>query len=305
MIRTTPVTHRVPTLVLFLGLLLLILWFAGPARAERPVNETRPLNPGGTLEISNVAGSVIVLGGAGQVEISGTLGDDVEELEITGGGDHLEIRVKTPRNTTRDMNLESHLTVRAPGDADLKVQTVSSSITVEDMNDRLELQSVSGEIQARTRPRVLSAQTVSGTIHTIGALERTKVQSVSSKIELGEISGRLEASSVSGGISITGGSLEEADLSSVSGDVEISTSLPAGADLSINSHSGAVTLDLGGSASASFDVTTFSGDIDNELTSDTAESTSEYAPGKSLEFSIGGGSARVDINSFSGDVTIR
>lgn len=305
MTRNTFSTEHLSTPALVGLFLLLGLLVAATAYADRPVDETRSLDPGGTLEISNVSGSVTVIGGAGQVEITGTLGDDVEELEITGGGDHLEIRVKTPRNTTRDMDLESHLTVRAPAGARLEVQTVSASITVEAMDERLELQSVSGEIRAQSRPRVLSVQTVSGTIHTVGALERTEVQSVSSQIELGEITGRLEASTVSGGLSITGGSLEEAELSSVSGDVEIATALPAGAELSINSHSGAVVLDLGGSASASFDVTTFSGDIDNALSSDTAESTSKYAPGKSLEFSVGGGSARVDINTFSGDVRIR
>lgn len=285
---------------------LLTLLVAGTAWAERPVDETRSLDPGGTLEISSLSGSVTVIGGAGQVEITGTLGDDVEELEIVGGGDRLEIRVKTPRNVdTRNMDVEAHLTLHVPADARLEVQTVSASITVEAMDERLELQTVSGEIRAESRPRVLSAQTVSGKIHTVGALERAEVQSVSSKIELGEITGRLEASTVSGGIEITGGSLEEAELSSVSGDVRITTALPAGAELSINSHSGAVVLDLGGSASASFDVTTFSGDIENRLSSDSAERTSKYAPGKSLEFSVGGGSARVQINSFSGDVRIR
>ena len=289
-----------PVLFLLLGLLV-----TGTAFADRPVDETRSLDPGGTLEIHNVSGSVTVLGGAGRVEITGTLGDDVEELEVVGGGDRLEIRVKTPRHSTGRLDLESHLMVRAPSDARLEVQTVSASISVEDMDERLELQSVSGEIRAESRPRVLSVQTVSGEIHTVGALERAEVQSVSSKIELGEITGRLQASTVSGGLSILSGSVEEAELSTVSGDVEIATVLPAGAELSINSHSGAVVLDLGGSASARIDVTTFSGDIDNALTSDAAERTSKYAPGKNLEFTVGSGSARVQINSFSGDVRIR
>lgn len=306
LIRNTCCTDRFRTPGLVPGLfLLLLLLVAGTAFADRSVDETRSLDPGGTLEISSISGSVTVVGGAGQVEITGTVGDDVEELEIEGGGDRLSIRVKTPRNGGSHMDLEAHLTIRAPSDARLEVQTVSASISVEAMDERLELQTVSGEIRAESRPRVLSAQTVSGTIHTVGALERAEVQSVSSSIELGEITGRLQAATVSGGLVLTGGSLEEADLSTVSGDVEISTVLPAGAELSINSHSGAVVLALGGSASARFDVTTFSGDIDNALSSDTAERTSKYAPGKTLEFSVGGGSARVDINTFSGNVRIR
>jgi len=296
--------HRIIPGFLALCLLWTLAVAVLPALAERPVDETRPLDPGGTLEISNVAGSVTVLGGSGQVEITGTLGDDVEELEIEGDGSHLEIRVKTPRNTRSDMDIDSHLTIRAPNGALLEVQTVSASIAVEDLDERLELQSVSGEIRAESRPRVLTVQTVSGEIHTTGASERAEVQSVSSLIELGEISGRIQASTVSGGIRVTGGSLDEAELSSVSGDIEVTTDLPAGAELHISNHSGDTILKLGGGASASFDVTTFSGDIDNQL-GPPAERTSKYAPGKSLEFSVGGGSARVEIESFSGQVILK
>jgi hypothetical protein len=55
---------------------------------------------------------------------------------------------------------------------------------------------------------------------------------------------------------------------------------------------------------ADFDVSTFSGRIVNALGPE-AQRTSEYAPGYELHFSLGSGSADIDISSFSGDITIR
>jgi len=296
---TTPRVLATLGLALILGLLI-----AGVAWAERPVSETRPLAPDGILEIHNIAGSVTVIGGASQVEITGTLGDDVEKLELTGGGDRLEVRVKTPRHSQGRQDLAADLVIRAPAGARLEVETVSASIDVEGMDDRLELESVSGNVHCKTQPRLLSIETVSGEIRSAGALEWAEVESVSGKLDLGSVSGRLEASTVSGAISVTGGTLEEGRFSSVSGRVEIATDLVPGGDLEIEGHSGGVVLDLPPGVSATFDVETYSGDIDNQL-GPPAERTSEYGPGKSLEFTLGDGAARVEIESFSGQVTIR
>lgn len=296
---------RTPRIFEALGLALILgLLIAGVAWAERPVSETRPLAPDGILKIHNIAGSVTVIGGAGEVEITGTLGDDVEELELTGDGDRLEVRVRTPRHSRGRQDLASDLTIRAPAGARLEVETVSASIDVEGMDDRLELDSVSGSVHCKTSPRLLSIETVSGEIRTVGASEWAEVESVSGKLDLSSVSGRLEASTVSGSISVSGGSLGEGRFSSVSGRIEIATDLVPGGELEIEGHSGGVVLDLPPGVSATFDVETYSGDIDNQL-GPPAERTSEYGPGKSLQFTLGNGASRVEIESFSGQVTIR
>ncbi len=51
-------------------------------------------------------------------------------------------------------------------------------------------------------------------------------------------------------------------------------------------------------------MTTFSGDIENQF-GPPAERSSRYGPGKSLEFTAGGGDAEVSVEVFSGNVALR
>jgi hypothetical protein len=68
--------------------------------------------------------------------------------------------------------------------------------------------------------------------------------------------------------------------------------------------SGAVELALAGATGADFTVSTFSGDIRNEL-GPPARATSRYTTEKELTFSTGGGGATVTIETLSGTVTLR
>ena len=56
--------------------------------------------------------------------------------------------------------------------------------------------------------------------------------------------------------------------------------------------------------SADFNVETFSGKIVNDF-GHTPRRESEYAPGQELQFTLGSGSATVDVESFSGRVELR
>ena len=49
----------------------------------------------------------------------------------------------------------------------------------------------------------------------------------------------------------------------------------------------------------------FSGGIDNQLSADEPHRTSQYAPGRELEFTLGSGDGEVRIESFSGEVVLR
>ena len=55
--------------------------------------------------------------------------------------------------------------------------------------------------------------------------------------------------------------------------------------------------------SASFDIETFNGSIDNCF-GPKPERTSKYAPGKKLDFQEGNGDARISVSTMNGDITI-
>jgi DUF4097 and DUF4098 domain-containing protein YvlB len=158
--------------------------------------------------------------------------------------------------------------------------------------------------QDRGRPAELSIETVSGDLTVAASAPRTDLASVSGSITVDLATGRLEAESVSGAIRVENGSLEGASFETVSGDISYAGDIVGRGSYEIESMSGGVTLLVPPSVSAEFDITTFSGNIDNDIGPE-AERASKYTPEKELSFSTGSGGATVSIESFSGSIKIK
>ena len=104
----------------------------GSAFADTTVNKTIDASADGVVSVSNVAGSIEVVGWSrSAVKVEATLGDDVEELIFERDGDEVTIKVKVPRNHGRDIS--SDIVVSVPEDSSLGVSGVSADIEIEDV----------------------------------------------------------------------------------------------------------------------------------------------------------------------------
>ena len=279
-----------------------ILLLAFAAFAGTPVNESRSVDPNGTVSISNIAGLIEVQGwDRAEVQVTGTLADGVEKLEFEVSGTHTKINVKYPR---RSKNIEgSSITVMVPVASTVEAQGVSADITATGLRGELDLESVSGDIEVGVGPAVIDAESVSGDITLDLAPDRTELTTVSGDIVVKDVGGRIEAASVSGDVRIEGGMLDGGEFETVSGDLWVSADLGNGS-LEMESMSGDLTLEVPGSISADFNVETFSGSIHNDLSGDRPSRTSKYTPGEELSFSIGSGGLRINLSTFSGSVKL-
>ena len=281
--------------------LLLVVAVAAPASAQRKVDEVRPLNPDGLVQIDNLAGSVQVVGWSNsQVEITGMLGRNVRDIEISGDEQELEISIDVPEHAD---DLESELTIRVPVGAAVEVETVSATVRVEGVTGPVDVESVSGWVKIADRPSELSVETVSGDIAVAFASMSTDLESVSGGIVVESAAGQLDAETVSGSIEVRQGLLDSASFETVSGNITFLADIGARGALDIESMSGAVTLAVSPGISAEFDISTFSGEISNALGPE-ARRTNQYTPEKELSFTTGSGAAQVSIETFSGAVTI-
>src|SRR6202789_1056018 len=83
------------------------------AYAATSVDEHRPANPQGAVEIDNVAGSIDVQGwDKSEVAVTGTIGKDVERVDVTSDGNRTSIRVLLPKGHNWGMrDGDAHLVV--------------------------------------------------------------------------------------------------------------------------------------------------------------------------------------------------
>ncbi len=273
---------------------------------QRPVSGRRTMAPDGEVRIENVSGSIkVVAWDRSEVEVKGTVGEDVERLEFGGSDDYTTIKVVLPRRHGGFDDASAELTISVPRMARLEIETVSADISVADSAGAIRVNSVSGEVALRTRSRDITASSVSGEVDVVGsgAAGRISASSVSGDVRIEGVDAELELESVSGDAKLQRSKVSRLSMQSTSGDVTYSGTLQAGGAYEFQTVSGDVTVTLEGARDATFEISSFSGDIDNSF-GPQARRTDKYAPGLELRFTEGKGSARVRINTLSGEARL-
>jgi DUF4097 and DUF4098 domain-containing protein YvlB len=274
-----------------------------PVLAEE-VSRRIEVDPAGQVEISNVAGSVVVTGwNRPEVQVTGELGDGVEKLEFTRQGELTRIRVVLPKVSHRGGS--SDLEIRIPARSSLTIGAVSADIKVAGVEGVQRLQTVSGELVTSVGKEDVECKTVSGDLTVNGRGERglLTLNTVSGDATVTRVAGEINANTVSGELRIEAVQAQRSRLRSTSGDLSLRAALAPGARIDAESISGNVELLLQGETDAEFDVSSFNGDIDNCF-GPKASRTDEYAPGRELRFRQGDGSSRVRIKTLNGDIRL-
>lgn len=293
------------TPVLNASILALACIAALPAFAATPIDQTRPLDARGRVEIDNLKGRVEVRAwDRPEVKVTGSLGAGVEKFSLEGDESTLRIEVKYPN---RAKNTEpTVLIVQVPLRADLQVSTVSANIDVHGIAPReLELESVSGDIVANGAPRRASVESVSGDVVLTFNSGEVDASSVSGDLTLnGRLNGEVAVETVSGNMRVDsrGERLRKLSAGTVSGDVELKLGLAPDGEVSMESVSGDLTLVAPRDLSAQVSGESFSGDLSAPGARIKRE---EFGPGSSFQTRYGAGKGEVRIETFSGDATLR
>lgn len=283
-------------LFLILGLLA-----AGTGWADTPVDKTVPVNPDATIIVSNIAGKTTVLTWTrSEVHVTGTLGEHVTGLKVSGDKSRMEFKVEYPEHGNHGFfnSGSSEIEVHVPENARLKVDGVSADIKVDGIKGNLSVNTVSGEVGAKGKSKEVTLHTVSGDVHAEFDGATLRFNSVSGDLTVKGAVGSVDGESVSGDMNITGGRLQSANFRSVSGDLTLTAELDKHGSLHMNSMSGDAMLYLPSNTSASIDFSSFSGSVHSSL-------ANSYRGEGDQHFDIGDGGAEITVDTMSGDLIIR
>lgn len=281
----------------FLGLISTV------ALAE-DVNKRIDAAPDGVVSVSNIAGSIEIAGWSrNEVEVTGTLGKNVEELIFERDGDEVEITVRAPRR--HGHSISSELFIKIPENSSIEVVGVSSDIDIQDVFGEQRLQSVSGDIESEVHESDVEMETVSGDVTAQGddVVGHCELSSVSGDVDAQHLAGEVAASSVSGDVTLVNSSFERVRLETVNGDIIFESELVDDGSFSLETINGDLEIEFNDSISARFDIETFNGDINNCFGPEPVR-TSKYAPGTELKFTEGDGDGRVTIKTLNGDLRL-
>lgn len=281
----------------------LTLLGAAAARADLQIDEALDAAADGRVEISNVAGSVDVIGVDGtRIDVTGSLDEDAHELIFERDGDLVTIKVEIDRSA-RNVD-DSRLVIRLPKASRVEIDTVSADVTVRDTDGTLRISTVSGDIEVATAAAELDMTTMSGDVQLHGAGQEAAavLSTVSGRVSVRDIGGTLQSSSVSGNVEVHLGAMRSVQAKSTSGDVVVHATLLPDARVQMESVSGDTRLQLASSTDGRYDLSSFSGDV--EACFGPKPESRRMMPGARLQFTQGDGGPSVRASTMSGDIVI-
>ncbi len=221
-------------------------------------------------------------------------------LELSATTMRIGLRTRSVNNRQGSAFIE----VQVPIGTRVTATTVSGLVEVRGTQAEVVAKSVSGRVDVRGSRERLDVETVSGTLDLRDVQGRISVEGVSTDIELADVVGDVSAETVSGTIQILRSRLSGLRAETVSGTIAYSGNLDANGSYRMETHSGGITLTLPANVGATLELETFSGRITSDfpLTLQPGEATGRR---RRMEFTLGGGGARVTAGAFSGNITIR
>ncbi len=291
--------------LLFVSLVAL----ATTSGAATPIEQTRPLDPQGSVEVQNIKGRIQVRGwDRPEVRISGSLGDGVETLLVEGDARHLVVKVKYPKGGGwgGKQSASTDLQLSVPLRADLDINSVSATVDVTGVApSRLSIESVSGDISVAAAPAEVDVDSVSGQLRLTVNSASVEVQTVSGDVQLrGRMNGEIKAETVSGDIDVlvNGERVRELSASTVSGNATLRAGLAPKGEIKLESVSGDLLLVLPRTLSAQVTGESFSGDL---KAPGAKIQKPEHGPGSNFNARYGAGDGEIRIETFSGNGELR
>lgn len=260
------------------------------------IDSTVPVGRGQRLEVNAFAGEVTVTvwnrdAVRVQADAEGSTGIEIDRSATT-----VSVRTSGRRGPPSDVDLQ----ITAPAWMPLDISGVNTEMTIVGTRAGISAETVQGDVSAEGGEGLVSLRSVQGSVSLTGARGRLEVHSVNADVEVGTSSGEVTAETVNGDVTLDAVDATSVTATSLNGDVAYNGPIKSSGRYALSTHNGDVTVTVAEGTSASVSVSTFNG----EFTSAFPVTLTETRKGKRFNFTIGGGSAQVTLESFQGTIEL-
>ncbi|HEU4699457.1 MAG TPA: DUF4097 family beta strand repeat-containing protein [Gemmatimonadales bacterium] len=279
-------------LVLTLATALLL-----PAAAlQQTTDTTVAVQRGQRLEVAAHSGSITVRGWNRNAVRIRARTDEGGGVDVDTRGSRVSVSASGRRGGPVEVAFE----ITAPAWMGVSLSGVETDMTVSGLAAPVEVETVQGGVDVDGGVDQITLHSVQGSVTLRNARGRIEVGSVNEELRLTDISGQVSAETVNGDVTLSRVTSASVAVTTVNGDVTFSGPIAAGGRYSFATHNGDVTLELPGTPNAGVYVSTFQGDFESDFPV-TLTSTRR----KRFNFTLGSGSARIELESFQGTIALR
>jgi DUF4097 and DUF4098 domain-containing protein YvlB len=273
---------------------------AEPRQTRAPqTDQTVPVSRGTRLAINNFAGEVVIRAwDKDAVRVQARSGMRAKVNVRTEAG-VLSIDAAFVNSKNRSVDYE----ISAPAWMPMNIEGQYDFVTVEGIQAEVLITTVRGDIVLKgTGPA--TAKTIEGAIEVDGARGKTTLSSVNEDITVSGGTGDIVVDTTNGSITLSRLASSNVEVTTVNGDVTYEGALADKGHYSFSTHNGDITVTVPDTANATFNVRTYNGEFGASLPVKGPD-TSTVRRGKRVTYTLGNGSAEVEIETFGGDIRLR
>lgn len=249
---------------------------------------------GARLEVNNMSGPVQVTAWDRDAVRVRARHASTTTVDIDRTGNVVRLRVRSDRGMP-----SADLDVSVPRSMSIDVDGTFTNATVTGTTSQVAVRTVHGNVTVRGGSDV-RAEAVQGAVTVENASGTVEAKSVNQHVRVSGARGDVRAEAINGNIAFERIQSSNVRGATVNGRVSYDGTIRDGGRYNLVSHSGDVVLVFPAGANATLSLATMSGEFNSELPLQVTESR----PGRRITTVVGTGSARVELETFSGRVRI-
>src|SRR5713101_5529548 len=257
---------------------------------------TVTVRPGMRLDIDNFGGGISVKTWSQNAIRVQAEHSSRERVEVDAGMSTVTVKASSRRGAPSTVDY----TITAPAWMELSLHGTYTDIEVDGTQAPVTAETVNGEVKVRGGTGQVSLKSVQGAVTLENAKGHIDLGSVNEGVTLRNVSGDIAVETVSGDVTLEGVESASVEVSTTNGDVQYDGTIKDGGRYSFSTNNGDVTISVPERANATVTVSTFNGDFDSSFPV-SVTSTSKHR----FSFTIGSGSARLELETFNGDIKLR
>lgn len=274
----------------------------GPGDSPKS-DQTVDVAKGTRLVLSNNAGEVVVRSwDRDQVRIQASHG---ARETISAETTDMTLRIRTQRaGGSRGPGGLVDYQITVPRWMPVNLSGTYLDATIEGTTAEVTVETVHGNARVTGGNGAVSLRSVEGVITVDKASGRVQATTVNEGIRITNVSGEITAETTNGDIFIDNATTSNLEVFTVNGEVTFNGTIRDNGAYRLGTHNGDIRVGLGGANNATVFVRTFQGDFSADFPVQLPEGQNARSGSKRFNFTLGSGSARMELQSFGGDIVL-
>jgi DUF4097 and DUF4098 domain-containing protein YvlB len=276
-----------------------VLALVAAAGLQQRTDTTVSVPAGARLSLSNHAGTIRVTAwDRPEMRVQAEHGSrDAIDIDVRGA----VVRVKAERRYGIPSFVEYAITV--PRGMAVDLDGVETEITVEGVTGDVSAGSVEGGVAVRGAAGAVTIRSVEGDLVVEGGRGRVAVEGVEGEVRVTGAQGEITVETVDGDVTLENIESASVDVGTVEGTITYAGTIQDGGRYRLTSHEGDVVLHVPEGLNATVSVATFEGSFEADPAFRVQVTSAR--PGRRFSFTLGTGSARVELETFEGEIRLR